>query len=96
MSNLTNRGWDSRDQNTALSEWKVLVSLIVCTYADGDVADAICRNRYSPGVKKPPVPGELGEMEGPPPAHLLVQETRRQCQCPRGPHRRGRLLAGRG
>lgn len=70
MSYLNNRGWNSRNQNKALSEWKELVSLIVCMYADGDVADAICRNRYSPGVKKPRVPGELGEMEGtPPPAY---------------------------
>ena len=33
----------------------------------GDVADAICRNRYSPGVKKRRGPGELGEMAGTPP-----------------------------
>ena len=61
---LNNRGWSSRDQNRALSEWNELVSLIIRMYADGDVEDAICRNRYSPGVKKKHVSGELGEMEG--------------------------------
>lgn len=85
MSNLTNRGWDSRDQNTALSVWKVLVSLIVCTYADGDVADAICRNRYSPGVKKPPVPGELGEMEGPPSRTYLFKRRGGSVSVPADP-----------
>lgn len=67
VSNLNDRGWSSRDQNKALSEWKELVSLIVRMYFDGDVADAICRNRYSPGVKKRRRLGELGEMEGTPP-----------------------------
>jgi hypothetical protein len=67
MANLHNRGWSSRDQNKALSELKELLNIVVGMY--DDVADAISRNRYSPGVKKR-TPGELGEMEGTPPPVL--------------------------
>lgn len=68
MSSLNNRGWSSRDQNNALRDLNELLNLVVGMYSD--VAEAICRNRYSPGVKKKPKPGELGEMEGtPPPAY---------------------------
>jgi len=49
----------------ALSDLNELLNLVVGMYED--VKDAICRNRYSPGVKKPRKPGELGEMEGTPP-----------------------------
>ncbi len=61
MSSLNNRGWSSRDQNKALSDLNELLNLVVGMYED--VADAICRNRYSPGVKTRR-PGELGEMAG--------------------------------
>ena len=47
MSNLNDRGWSSRDQNKALSELNELLNLVIRMY--DDVADAICRNRYSPG-----------------------------------------------
>ena len=59
---LNNRGWSSRDQNKALSDLNELLNLVVGMY--DDVKDAICRNRYGPGLKKTPVPGELREMEG--------------------------------
>ncbi len=69
MTNLNDRGWSSRDQNKALGDLNELLNLVVGMYED--VKDAICRNRFSPGIKKREA-GELGEMEGtpPPPAYM--------------------------